>query len=146
MSTATLQPSQQQPPPRAASAQGHRQSYLRSSNPNTSRSASHPHPSRQYEKDPVHKQTDASKSKDVLSPDDISKPPEEKQVGRSSKHLKVTDFDLMRTLGTGMLIPSLFDRSGILLTTLLSRQVPLHECGSVALPNHSPKTETKCLR
>ncbi|KAK5064946.1 hypothetical protein LTR84_000780 [Exophiala bonariae] len=101
MSTATLQPSQQQPPPRAASAQGHRQSYLRTSNPNNARSASHPHPSRQYEKDLVLKQADVSKSKDVLSPEDISKNPEDKQVGRSSKHLKVTDFDLMRTLGTG---------------------------------------------
>jgi len=102
MSTATLQPSQQQPPPRAASAQGHRQ-YLRSSNPNNARSASHPHPSRQYEKDVVTKQADASKSKEVLSPEEISKHPDEKQVGRSSRSLKVTDFELMRTLGTGML-------------------------------------------
>ena len=104
MSTATLQPSQQQQqqqPQRAASAQGHRQ-YLRTSNPNNARRASHPHPSRQYEKDAVLNQADAAKTKDVLSPEEISKDPETKQLGRSSRHLKVTDFDLMRTLGTGM--------------------------------------------
>lgn len=146
MSTATLQPSQQQPPPRAASAQGHRQSYLRSSNPNNARSASHPHPSRQYEKDLVLKHADVSKSKDVLSPEEISHSPEDKQVGRSSKQLKVTDFDLMRTLGTGMLDPFSAAPPVILLTTFLSSQVRLPECGCVVLRTHSRPTETRCLR
>lgn len=103
MSTATLQTPEQQRPPRAASAQGHRQ-FLRSrSNPQTStRSASHPHSSsRQYEKDAILKHAD-SKNKEVLSPDQITQDPEHKKLGLSSDHLKVTDFELMRTLGTGM--------------------------------------------
>ncbi|KAJ9647581.1 uncharacterized protein PV06_00292 [Exophiala oligosperma] len=100
MSTATLQPSQQQQPPRAASAQGHRQN-LRPSNPQNVRSASHPHPSRQNEKDLAINQADASKSRGVMPPEEISKDPEQKQLGQSSKHLKLGDFELMRTLGTG---------------------------------------------
>lgn len=37
-----------------------------------------------------------------MAPEEISKDPENKQLGHSSHHLKVTDFELMRTLGTGM--------------------------------------------
>ena len=104
MSTAaTLQSPEQQRPPRAASAQGHRQ-YLRSrSNPTQSlRSASHPHPSRQHEKEVVLQHVEAVENKEVLPPEEISKDPEIKQLGSSSSHLKVSDFELMRTLGTGM--------------------------------------------
>ncbi|KAK5199251.1 cytochrome c oxidase subunit 1 [Exophiala xenobiotica] len=100
MSTATLQPSQQSQPPRAASAQGHRQS-LRPGNPENARSASHPHPSRQHEKDLVLNHGIAEKSRPVMPPEEISKDPEKKQLGQSSKHLKLSDFELMRTLGTG---------------------------------------------
>ncbi|KIW16939.1 hypothetical protein PV08_04129 [Exophiala spinifera] len=100
MSTATLQPSQQQQPPRAASAQGHRQN-LRPSNPQNARSASHPHPSRQSDKDPVIDRPDTSKACRVMPPEEISKDPEQKQLGQSSRHLKLSDFELMRTLGTG---------------------------------------------
>ncbi|OAL33952.1 hypothetical protein AYO20_06787 [Fonsecaea nubica] len=104
MSTATLQTPQQQPPPqRAASAQGHRQ-YLRTSNPQNARSASHPHPSRQYDKDQSQKHGDPTPAREegeVMSPEEVSKLPEEKKLGQSSRTLKVTDFELMRTLGTG---------------------------------------------
>ncbi len=58
MSTATLQTPQQPQPPRAASAQGHRQ-FLRNSNPHNTRSASHPHPSRQNEKEQINKLKEA---------------------------------------------------------------------------------------
>jgi hypothetical protein len=101
MSTATLQPSQQNTPPRSASAQGHKQ-YLRPSNPQNARSASNPQPTRQQEKALVLNYADAAKAKEVLPPEDVSKDPEHKQLGHSSRHLKVTDFELMRTLGTGM--------------------------------------------
>ena len=102
MSTTTLQAPEQQRPPRAASAQGHRQ-YLRTrSNPQqSSRSASHPHPSRQYEKELVLKHAEAAQNQEVLPPEEISKDPATKKLGHSSQTLKVTDFDLMRTLGTG---------------------------------------------
>jgi hypothetical protein len=40
-------------------------------------------------------------SREVLPPEEISKDPENKQLGVSSSHLKVSDFELMRTLGTG---------------------------------------------
>lgn len=101
MSTATLQPSQQQRMPRAASAQDDR-AQLRPIDSNNSRSASHPHPSRQHEKDLVLKHAGAANSKEVMPPDEISKDPEKKQLGYSSRHLKISDFELMRTLGTGM--------------------------------------------
>ncbi|EHY56906.1 cAMP-dependent protein kinase catalytic subunit 3 [Exophiala dermatitidis] len=100
MSTATLQPSQQQRMPRAASAQDDR-AQLRPIDSNNSRSASHPHPSRQHEKDLVLKHAGAANSKEVMPPDEISKDPEKKQLGYSSRHLKISDFELMRTLGTG---------------------------------------------
>jgi hypothetical protein len=100
MSTATLQTPQQQQPPRAASAQGHRQ-FLRTSNPHNTRSASHPHPSRQHEKDQIQKHADPAQSKEVMPPEEVSRPPEEKGLGKSSTTLKLSDFELMRTLGTG---------------------------------------------
>ncbi|OCT54676.1 Serine/threonine-protein kinase sgk-1 [Cladophialophora carrionii] len=100
MSTATLQTPQQQQPPRAASAQGHRQ-FLRTSNPHNARSASHPHPSRQHEKDQIQKHADPARSREVMPPEDVSRLPEEKGLGKSSPSLKLSDFELMRTLGTG---------------------------------------------
>ena len=105
MSTVTLQTPEQQRPPRAASAQGHRQ-YLRSrSNPQQSaRSASHPHPSRQYEKEIILKHAEAVENKEVLPQEQIAQDPVNKKLGQSSNHLTVHDFELMRTLGTGMTI------------------------------------------
>jgi hypothetical protein len=102
MSTAPLETTEQPRPPRAASAQGHRQ-YLRSrSNPQSSaRSASHPHPSRQYEKELILKHVEAVEKKEVLPQEQISLDPGHKKLGRSSQHLRVSDFELMRTLGTG---------------------------------------------
>jgi hypothetical protein len=35
-----------------------------------------------------------------MPPEEISKDPKNKQSGQSSKHLKLSDFELMRTLGT----------------------------------------------
>lgn len=128
MSSATLQTPQTQQPPRAASAQGHRQ-YLRSSNPSNTRSASHPHPSRQNEKDTVIKHIDAVRQKEVLAAEQISEDPVNKQLGLSSQHLRLTDFELMRTLGTGTLNLNLFSASGIELI-LSNLQVHLLEYGS----------------
>ncbi len=34
-----------------------------------------------------------------MPPEEISKDPEKKQLGQSSRHLKLSDFELMRTLG-----------------------------------------------
>ncbi len=51
------------------------------------------------------KHADAAKSKEDLPPEDIAKDSENNQLGRSSRHLKVTDFELMRTLGTGKTPP-----------------------------------------
>jgi protein kinase A len=36
-----------------------------------------------------------------LPPEEIEKDPKNKQLGRSSRGLRVTDFELVRTLGTG---------------------------------------------
>jgi protein kinase A len=41
--------------------------------------------------------------KHTLSPDEIDKDPEKKVVGHSSKVLRQEDFELIKTLGTGML-------------------------------------------
>ena len=103
MSTVTLQTPEQQRPPRAASAQGHRQ-YLRTrSNPQqATRSASHPHPSRQYEKEVILKHAQAGENREVLPQEQIAMDPVNKKLGQSSQHLTIHDFELMRTLGTGM--------------------------------------------
>jgi hypothetical protein len=107
MSTATLQTPEQQRPSRAASAQGHRQFLRTRSNPQqsqTGRSASHPHPSsRQHEKEAILKHAEAVQNKEVLPHDQIAADPVNKKLGTSSQHLKVEDFELMRTLGTGMI-------------------------------------------
>ncbi|RMZ79006.1 hypothetical protein DV737_g3622, partial [Chaetothyriales sp. CBS 132003] len=102
MSTATLQTPEQQRPPRAASAQGHRQ-YLRSqSSPAYStRSASHPHASRTQEREIVFKHGETNANKEAPPPEGIGQEPEKKQLGLSSSNLQVTDFELMKTLGTG---------------------------------------------
>jgi len=102
MSTATLQaPRQSQ---RASSAQGHRQ-FLRSSDPQNTRSASNPHPTnKQYEKAIVVKHVEASQRREVEPPESYTKDPKEKELGISAKHLKFSDFELMKTLGTGQYI------------------------------------------
>lgn len=43
--------------------------------------------------------------KHTLSPDEIDKDPETKVVGHSSKVLREEDFELIKTLGTGALVP-----------------------------------------
>jgi DNA mismatch repair ATPase MutL len=162
MSTATLHPTQQQQrsrqqsqsqsqpqpqpqpqpsPQRAASAQGHRQ-YLRTSNPHNSRSASHPHPSRQHEKSLVLKYADSG-TKTILAPEEISKDLQKKEVGRSSRHLKVDDFELMRTLGTGTETLALIVLSR--LVEINSCQVHSHESGSVVSQAPFRQTGTKSL-
>jgi hypothetical protein len=37
-----------------------------------------------------------------MAPEEVSRPPEEKKLGMSSSTLRLSDFELMRTLGTGM--------------------------------------------
>jgi len=112
MSTATVQtPQQQTPPPssrplRAASAQGYRQ-HLRTRSsppppPPTARSASHPHPSRPHKDVAIDKHVESVRIRQVLSPEAMAKDAGIKQrPALSSPHLTVTDFELMRTLGTG---------------------------------------------
>lgn len=100
MSTATLHPSSQQPPARATSAQGHRQ-HLRTSNPHNVRSASNPQPSRPNDRDPSSQDAEQAASNEALAPAENSVDSKRKQVGQPSRRLKVTDFELMRTLGTG---------------------------------------------
>jgi hypothetical protein len=95
------------PQPRALSAQGYRQHSRAASSPGP-RSASHPHPTsqshptRQHAKSPIAQQTE------VISVPDAASNPDEKQNGEDSdllypsKQLKIADFDLMKTLGTGI--------------------------------------------
>ncbi|KAJ9657369.1 cytochrome c oxidase subunit 1 [Neophaeococcomyces mojaviensis] len=99
-STATLQPPRQHSQ-RALSAQGHRQ-ILRSTTPqHNSRSASNPHPSRQYSKETIIKHVDATAKREPPPAEDIPSDANEKAVGFSSKTLKFSDFELLQTLGTG---------------------------------------------
>src|ERR1700761_3734192 len=90
---------------RSASLQSNRQ-FLRSRNSDSPRSASHPHSpirrtdSARSEKTLVLQHAEAVSKKEVLPPEDISNDPQNKKLGFSSR-LKVSDFELMRTLGTG---------------------------------------------
>jgi protein kinase A len=40
-------------------------------------------------------------NKRPLSPAEVASDPEKKQVGHSSRHLRLDDFELIKTLGTG---------------------------------------------
>lgn len=98
--SANLQPPRQQSQ-RALSAQGHRQ-ILRSATPqHNTRSASHPHPSRQYSKDAIIKTVEKRAKEDPPPAEQISSDPNAKGAGFSSTTLKFSDFELLQTLGTG---------------------------------------------
>lgn len=101
ISTTTLQAPQPHSQ-RALSAQGHPPRSRASNFPSIPRSASHPHPTRQYDKDLVLKHLESTQRKEsVPPPEEIASDPGEKEVGFSSKTLKFSDFELMQTLGTG---------------------------------------------
>lgn len=53
------------------------------------------------------KHADPARTQEVLSHEEISQDPDTKQLGHRSRYLKVTDFELMRTLGTGTWIGDL---------------------------------------
>ena len=42
---------------------------------------------------------------EILEPSEIAKKPAQKDLGQSSKELRIGDFDLLKTLGTGMSCP-----------------------------------------
>lgn len=45
---------------------------------------------------------ESGSQKTPLTPNEVAKTPEQKHVGKSSKHLTCGDFKLMTTLGTGV--------------------------------------------
>ena len=107
MWTATLQSPQQQQ--RALSAQAHRQ-FLRSGSSESPRSASHPHPTRQNgarsDKARVLQNAESLARREIVPPEQIAQDSQDKQLGHSSPKLQLSDFELMKTLGTGKRCPS----------------------------------------
>lgn len=106
MSTVTLRPSSQQQ--RASSAHNHRQllspaSPRSSSNPHPTRQGSNPPPTKQEEKNFVIANYDIAVGQDALPAEEIAQGPHDKQLGFSSQHLRIEDFELLKTLGTGVL-------------------------------------------
>ena len=94
------------PQQRALSAQGYRQHSRAASSPGP-RSASHPHPTaqsyatRQQAKSPIAQHAGVvGVPNATLSPDDKQNG-EDSQLGYPSEQLKMADFELMKTLGTG---------------------------------------------
>ena len=95
MSTATLQqPAQQQ---RALSDQSSPQRRDASN----SRSASHPHSSKQEEKNLVITNYEIAVGREIVPAEQIPHDPKSRQLGFSSQKLRIEDFELMKTLGTG---------------------------------------------
>jgi hypothetical protein len=106
MSTVTLRPSSRQQ--RASSAQNHRQllspaSPRSASNPHPTRQASSPAPTRQEEKNFVIANYEIAVGHQTVPPEQIAQDFEDKQLGFSAQQLRLEDFELMKTLGTGML-------------------------------------------
>lgn len=99
-STATLQPPRQHSQ-RALSAQGYRQILRSSTLQHSTRSASNPHPPRQYSKEAIIKHIERTAHQEPVPAEQIALDPNEKAVGVSSKTLKFSDFELLQTLGTG---------------------------------------------
>ena len=103
MATAPFRASQQQQ--RAASVQDHRPFITE----DTSRSASHPYPRRRYghvgsrqeEKEILAQQYDAASDGEPLPWGQMLRDSTKNQLGFSAQKLRVTDFELMKTLGTG---------------------------------------------
>src|SRR5271156_1580390 len=108
MSTVTLRPSSQQQ--RAASAQNHRHLLTpttprSSSNPNPTRQGSSAPSVRQEEKNFVIANYEVAAGRETVPPEQIAQDPQNKQLGFSAQQPRVEDFELMKTLGTGMLEP-----------------------------------------
>lgn len=98
MATATLrQMSQEQ---RAMSDQSPQ--HLRDGT--NSRSSSHTHSSRQEDKSLVIRNHGIAVGGEIVPAEHIPEDPARKQLGFSSQKLRVEDFELMKTLGTGMLV------------------------------------------
>ena len=111
MSAANLSAAPQQ---RALSAQGYRQNLRAASSPGP-RSASHPHPTsqsyppRELAKSPVTQDAEVVDVPVSSSSQGHRQEDESKDRGYASQQLKVTDFDLMKTLGTGRTAYSLHE-------------------------------------
>ena len=82
---------------RASSAQCHRKQL----DHNNHRSSSNPDPSRQEEKNAVIANHEVATGKEILPADQIAKDKENSKLGSASHKLRVEDFELMKTLGTG---------------------------------------------
>lgn len=103
MSAANLSAPPQQ---RALSAQGHRQ-HSRAASSSGPRSASHPHPTaqsyptRQQAKSPIAQHTEVV-DVPIATPAQVDQQNgEDSQPGYSPEQLKIVDFELIKTLGTG---------------------------------------------
>ena len=108
MSTVTLRPSSQQQ--RASSAHNYRQqlnpaSPRSSSNPHPTRQGSNPQPTRQEEKNFIIANYEVAVGHETVPAEQIGRDPQHKQLGFSSQHLRIEDFELMKTLGTGTFEP-----------------------------------------
>lgn len=94
------------PQQRALSAQGYRQHSRATSSPGP-RSASHPHPTaqsyptRQQAKIPIAQHAEVFSVVDAASAQVDNQNGEQIRQGCDSEQLKVEDFELMKTLGTG---------------------------------------------
>jgi hypothetical protein len=108
MSTVTLRPSSQQQ--RSSSAQNRRQllspaSPRSSSTPHPARQGSNSAPTRQEEKNFVIANYDSALAHETVPGEQIGPDPDEKALGYPSQRLRLEDFELVKTLGTGMWEP-----------------------------------------
>ena len=137
MSTVTLRkPSSQ---PRASSAQSHRKQL----NINNNRSSSNPYPSRQQEKDAVIANYEVAVGREVLPAEQIAKDKEISKLGCSSHSLRVEDFELMKTLGTGELVVEELRRRAYRRHSLILAQGHLLVSGLLDLQIPNTKTATR---
>ena len=65
-----------------------------------------------------------------LSPGEISDAPQNKEVGTASKNLRIGDFELMKTIGTGISPPHTLPCRVMTHGANAGHQVPLRGCGS----------------
>lgn len=80
--------------------------------------------------------------KEPLEPSQITLEPAQKKVGHSSRHLRLDDFELIKTLGTGTHLVSL-GQCNRMLTVLTQAHLP--EYGSRASIATSRRVTTKSL-
>ena len=89
---------------RASSVQGQR--YLRSTSSENARSASHPaHPSRQNsgesERARILRNAETIAKREPPPPEQITQDAQNQGLGQPSRQIQLSDFELMKTLGTG---------------------------------------------